>query len=226
MTIRVAIVDGRRLMGQLLRNLIAAEPDMTVVGMYRDRSDLLTAVERGMVDVVVLSVTAVPTTELDLVSRVRSLRPHTRVVTMVGARQEQYLAALVRAGATGHISEAADASELVDAIRASAHGETSISRDLAVQLLDGYAHPRHREVDLTARERSVLNGIIEGDSNREIALRLGLAEKTVKNHVTSIFDKLGVRDRTQAAVYALQAGLVSEGSNRTDNTKPLATIHG
>src|SRR4051812_23569280 len=224
MTITVAVAERRRLVGQLLRNLVAAEPDMETIGPFVDHAQLLIALSERDIDVIVLGIGATPSMELELIARLRSSWPRTQVVTMVTARHEPQLAALARAGATGHISESSDAADVVEVIRASAHGEPSISRELALQLLNEYARPRPTQVELTARERSVLHRIIEGDSNREIATCLGLAEKTVKNHVTSIFDKLGVRDRTQAAVYALQFGLGHDAATSQVDTEGPALV--
>ena len=103
---------------------------------------------------------------------------------------------------------------MLGALRAVAYGEALISPELAVQLLAEFARLSLMETGLTARERDILNAIVRGDSNREIADSLGLSEKTVKNYVSDILSKLHVRDRTEAAVYALRMGLVTEGDWR------------
>jgi DNA-binding NarL/FixJ family response regulator len=136
------------------------------------------------------------------------------VVILTTTQQEQQLFAAVRAGARGYLLKSADISEVLAALRAVAYGEALISPELAVQLLDEFARLSYQETGLTARERDILSAIVQGHSNREIGHQLGLSEKTVKNYVSDILDKLNVRDRTEAAVYALQMGLVSDGDWR------------
>lgn len=226
MTIRIGIVEPRRLMGQLLHHLLHSEADMTVVGVYPDERGLLSALNETELDVLLYAVTmAPPAAHVHLLSQVKEVSPRTQVVAMVGERQDHLLPVLARAGVTGHISERAEASDVVRAIRAAGEGIPSISQDLALRLLDEAVRPQSPDVELTPREHSVLTGIIEGDSNRAIAERLGLSEKTVKNHVTSVFNKLGVRDRTQAAIYALQAGLVTDSRELLGEPKQLAAAH-
>jgi DNA-binding NarL/FixJ family response regulator len=111
---------------------------------------------------------------------------------------------------------------VLTAVRAVAYGEALISPELAVQLLSEFARLSYMETGLTSRERDILNAIVRGDSNREIANGLGLSEKTVKNYVSDILSKLNVRDRTEAAVYALQMGLVTEGDWRMSIKKRQA----
>lgn len=225
MTIRVAIIEPRRLMGQLLHHLLSAQPDMLVAGVYKDVAGLLSAMAESEVDVVLYTVLpGSPAVHAEFVRRVRALSPSTHIVAMVGDRQEHLLRVLTRAGVTGHTSERAEAADVVRAIRAAGEGTPSISQDLVLQLLDEYAAPKPPSIELTPRERSILQFICEGHNNREIAGRLGLSEKTVKNHVTNIFTKLGVRDRTQAAIYALQVGLVEDPALIVEESKPLLNV--
>jgi DNA-binding NarL/FixJ family response regulator len=156
---------------------------------------------------------------MELVRLVVSSAPEAHVVVLTANQQEQRLFAAVRAGARGYLPKSADIDEVLEAIRAVAYGEALISPELAVQLLDEFARLSYQQTGLTGRERDILNAIVRGDSNREIAHQLGLSEKTVKNYVSDILSKLNVRDRTEAAVYALQMGLVTEGDWRLSVTK-------
>lgn len=225
MTVRVAIVEPRRLVGQLLQHLLSSQPDMEVAGIYGDVPALISALAGKDVDVVLYTVLPMsPAVHTEFVKRVRAVSPRTHVVAMVGERQEHLLRVLTRAGVTGHTSERADAADVVRAIRSAGEGVPSISQDLVLQLLDEYAAPHPPSVDLTPRESAILQRICEGGNNREIADRLGLSEKTVKNHVTSIFNKLGVRDRTQAAIYALQVGLVEDPALIVEESNPAPLL--
>jgi NarL family two-component system response regulator LiaR len=151
---------------------------------------------------------------MELVRQVGSIYPQTRVVVLTANQQEQQLFAAIRAGARGYLSKSSEITDVLEALRAVAYGEALISPQLAITLLDEFARLSYLDTGLTARERDILNAIVRGDSNREIAQYLGLSEKTVKNYVSDILSKLHVRDRTEAAVYALRMGLVTEGDWR------------
>jgi DNA-binding NarL/FixJ family response regulator len=212
--IGVALADREHLLGQALSRLVGAETDMTVTGVYTEGDKLLRDLEVRPADVVLMDPIGLTSLGMDLVRRVGSAHPDARVVVLTANQQEQQLFAAIRAGARGYISKSADITEVLEAIRAVAYGEALISPELAVQLLDEFARLSYLETGLTGRERDILSAIVQGDSNREIAQQLGLSEKTVKNYVSDILSKLHVRDRTEAAVYALRMGLVTDGDWR------------
>jgi DNA-binding NarL/FixJ family response regulator len=212
--IRVALADRERLLVYALSHLVEAEADMAVSGIYNDGDSLLHGLEKDPANVVLMDPMGLTSMGMEIVRQVIASYPTSHVVILTANQQEQQLFAAVRAGARGYLSKSADITEVLDAVRAVAYGEALISPELAVRLLDEFARLSQLQTGLTARERDILNAIVRGDSNREIAHKLGLSEKTVKNYVSEILSKLGVRDRTEAAVYALQMGLVTEGDWR------------
>ncbi|GAC1470014.1 MAG: response regulator transcription factor [Gemmatimonadaceae bacterium] len=212
--IRVALADREHLLVQALSHLVSAEADMVVSGLYSDGETLIDALTDDPADVALMDPIGLSAMGMELVRQVMKAHPDTAVVVLTANQQEQQLFAAIRAGARGYLSKSADITEVLTAIRAVAYGEALISPELAVQLLSEFARLSFIETGLTSRERDILNAIVRGDSNREIAHGLGLSEKTVKNYVSDILSKLHVRDRTEAAVYALQMGLVSEGDWR------------
>jgi len=212
--IRVALADREHLLGQALSHLIDAEADMTVVGVYTDGDTVLREVAARDVDVALLDPVGLTPLGMELIRQVTACSPDTHVVVLTAYQQEAQLFAAIRAGARGYLSKGCEITEVLEAIRAVSCGEALISPELAVQLLDEFARLSYLETGLTSRERDILSAIVRGDSNREIAQSLGLSEKTVKNYVSDILSKLHVRDRTEAAVYALQMGLVSDGDWR------------
>lgn len=212
--IRVALADREHVLGQALSRLIESETDMTVSGVYTDGESLLNALPVKPADVVLMDPMGLSPLGMELVRLVVNAAPDTHVVVLTASQQEKELFAAVRAGVRGYLAKSADLSELLETIRAVSFGEALISPELAVQLLNEFARLSQEQTGLTGRERDILNAIVRGDSNREIANHLGLSEKTVKNYVSDILSKLGVRDRTEAAVYALQMGLVTEGDWR------------
>jgi DNA-binding NarL/FixJ family response regulator len=212
--IRVALADRESLLAHALSHLVEAEADMIVSGVYHDGDSLLGGLVKSRAHIVLMDPMGLTSMGMEIVRQVLSSYPDLHIVILTANQQEQQLFAAVRAGARGYLSKSADISEVLDAIRAVAYGEALISPELAVRLLDEFARLSQLETGLTARERDILNAIVRGDSNREIANKLGLSEKTVKNYVSEILSKLGVRDRTEAAVYALQMGLVTDGDWR------------
>lgn len=212
--IKVALADRERLLGQALARLLGAETDIQITGTYTDADALVRHIEGGGVDVVLMDPLGLTPLGMELVRRVLAADPSTKVVILTTTQQEQQLFSAIRAGARGYLLKSADLSEVLSALRAVAFGDALITPELAVQLLDEFARLSYQETGLTARERDILSAIVQGDSNREIANQLGLSEKTVKNYVSDILSKLNVRDRTEAAVYALQMGLVSDGDWR------------
>lgn len=212
--IRVALADREHLLGQALARLLGAEADIQITGTFTDAESLVQHVEAGGVEVVLMDPLGLTPLGMELVRRVIAANPATKVVILTTTQQEQHLFSAIRAGARGYLLKSADLSEVISALRAVAFGEALISPELAVQVLDEFARLSYQDTGLTARERDILSAIVRGDSNREIANFLGLSEKTVKNYVSDILSKLNVRDRTEAAVYALQMGLVSNGDWR------------
>jgi DNA-binding NarL/FixJ family response regulator len=219
--IRVALADRENLLGQALSRLVAAEADMTVTGLYADGESLLRGLDAHPADVALMDPIGLTAMGMDMVRQVIRQYPDTRVVVLTANQQEAQLFAAIRAGARGYISKSAEINDVLNALRAVSYGEALISPVLAVQLLDEFARLSLLETGLTSRERDILNAIVQGSSNREIASSLGLSEKTVKNYVSDILSKLDVHDRTEAAVYALRMGLVTEGDWRMSAKKKL-----
>jgi NarL family two-component system response regulator LiaR len=213
------MADREHVLAQALSRLIQAEADMTVTGIYTDGDTLLSALPDKPADVVLVDPIGLSPMGMELVRLLLTNVPDTHIVVLTANQQEHQLFAAVRAGARGYLPKSADIDEVLEAIRAVAYGEALISPELAVQLLDEFARLSFQQTGLTGRERDILNAIVRGDSNREIANQLGLSEKTVKNYVSDILSKLNVRDRTEAAVYALQMGLVTEGDWRLSVNK-------
>jgi len=217
--IRVALADREHLLVQALSHLVEAEADLAICGIYTDGEGLLRGLVEKEADVVLMDPIGLSPMGMEMIRQVLREAPKTHIVVLTANQQEQQLFAAIRAGARGYLPKSADITEVLEALRAVAYGEALISPELAVQLLEEFARLSVQQTGLTARERDILNAIVKGDSNREIAKQLGLSEKTVKNYVSDILSKLHVRDRTEAAVYALQMGLVTEGDWRLAMTR-------
>jgi DNA-binding NarL/FixJ family response regulator len=202
--IRVLVVDDHPVVRQGLRSFLDVQPDITVVGEAADGAACVAAAEELHPDVVLLDL-RMP--DADGLAALRGLREHenpARVLVITSFTDPAAVAPAVRAGAAGYVYKDVDPPALAAAIRAVHAGHVLLHPDVAGLLAAGPGPT----LSLTAREREVLIEIGRGRSNREIAKALALSEKTVKAHVSAVLAKLGVPDRTQAALHAVRAGLV------------------
>jgi DNA-binding NarL/FixJ family response regulator len=197
--ISVLIVDDHPVVRQGLRALLEVQDDMTVAGEAGDGPAAISLAESLRPDIVLLDL-KLP--GMDGVAVLQPLRAAgLRVLVLTSATEPSAAAAAVRAGAAGVVYKDIDPAALVRAIRAVHDGNVLLAPEAIGSLIRG-----SRADTLTAREREVLAEIADGKSNREIARLLRISEKTVKAHVSAVLAKLGVQDRTQAAVYAVRHG--------------------
>jgi DNA-binding NarL/FixJ family response regulator len=197
--ISVLIVDDHPVVRQGLRALLEVQDDMAVAGEAGDGPAAISLAESLRPDIVLLDL-KLP--GMDGVAVLRPLRAAgLRVLVLTSATEPSTAAAAVRAGAAGVVYKDIDPAALVRAIRSVHDGNVLLAPEAVGSLIRG-----SRADTLTAREREVLAGIADGKSNREIARLLRVSEKTVKAHVSAVLAKLGVQDRTQAAVYAVRHG--------------------
>jgi two-component system, NarL family, response regulator LiaR len=209
--IRILIVDDHAVVREGLRAFLELQDGLEVVGEAADGEAGIEEAERLGPDVILMDL-VMP--KLDGVGAMRALRtrvPTARVVVLTSFLEDDRLLPAIQAGAAGYMLKNAEPADLARAIRAADAGETLIDPAVAARLVhaiaDGSQAPQ--EQSLTRREQEVLELIARGRSNKRIALELGIAEKTVKTHVGHLLAKLGVADRTQAALLAVREGLVS-----------------
>jgi len=214
--IRVLLVDDQRLMREGLRILLELEPDLEVVGEAGDGQAALDAYAALRPDVVLMDVRMPGMDGVEATRRLRERWPEARVIILTTFDDDEYVFEGLRAGALGYLLKDVSGQELAEAVRTVAAGGALIEPSVARKVLAEFARlaPPARPIEaglptpLSEREREVLRLLALGLTNREIAARLYLAEGTVKNYVTSILQKLGVRDRTQAALRAREIGLL------------------
>ncbi|MGH7687957.1 MAG: response regulator [Candidatus Dormibacteria bacterium] len=212
--IRVLVVDDQELVRAGLRTILQSGGDIHVVGEAADGAAAIDAANALRPDVVLMDI-RMP--RLDGVEATRRM-PETRVVMLTTFDHDEYVVEALRAGASGFVVKDAPAEELLRAVRVVAAGDAllspSVTRRMLSRMVD--AGPRTHAsppglADLTERERTVLQLVAHGNSNHEIAEHLHVTEATVKTHVSHVLDKLGLRDRVQAAVLAYETGLVTPG---------------
>jgi two-component system, NarL family, response regulator LiaR len=202
--IRVLVADDHAVLREGLRSFLELQDGIEIVGDASDGAEAVELAERLRPAVVLMDL-VMP--KLDGVEAMRALNervPGTRVIILTSYIDDDRLLPAIRAGAAGYLLKNAEPQELARAIRTAAAGEALIDPSVAARLVERLAQDEQRDdyESLTAREREVLELIGRGFSNKRIALELGIAEKTVKTHVSNLLGKLGVADRTQAALYA------------------------
>jgi DNA-binding NarL/FixJ family response regulator len=220
MTVRVLVVDDQRLVREGIASLLGIQPGISVVGTAATGKE---AVERVLAldpHVVLMDVRMPEMDGVEAVAVLRRRAPGCRVVMLTTFDDEEYVVQALRAGAAGYLLKDLPAAELAEAVRLTHAGVTQLDHAAAAHVAAAHvaaahvaaalsAHPAPAPVDgLTERETEVLRLVAAGATNREIAARLYLSEGTVKNHVSRILGRLGLRDRTQAAVHARDHGLL------------------
>ena len=211
--IRVLVADDHAVVRQGLRTFLELQEDVEVVGEAVDGEEALVAVERLAPDVVLLDLVMPRLGGVEALGRIRELSPRTRVLVLTSFADDDKLLPAVRAGAAGYLLKDVEPQELLRAIRTVHGGEGLLDPAVTARVMEeaaarGNRVPAH---PLTDRELEVLRLIASGHANKRIARDLGVAEKTVKTHVSNILAKLGVSDRTQAALYAVREGLTDDG---------------
>jgi two-component system, NarL family, response regulator LiaR len=212
--IRVLLVDDHAVVREGLRTYLGLHDDLEVVGEAADGAEAVRAASDLRPDVVLMDL-MMPV--LDGVGAMRALReqlPETRVIALTSFTDEATLLPALQAGAAGYLLKNVQPAELHRAIVAAHAGEALLDPAVAARLLEAIAQPAGFAAPerLTPREREVLGLLGRGLSNKRIARELGVAEKTVKTHVGHVLAKLGVTDRTQAALLAVREGLVEPGT--------------
>lgn len=208
--IRVALVDDYVLVRKGMSTLLAGADDIEVVGEAGDGDEVLELVERVAPDVVLMDLRMPRVDGIEATRLLRAAHPDVRVLVLTAYPDDHRVLDAVRAGASGYLLKDVEEDDLAAAVRAVHEGRVLVAPGPADQLAGGLARDE-RERALTQRERDVLGALGGGMSNREIALLLGLSEKTVKNHVSAVLAKLDLADRTQAALYAVRHSFQSPG---------------
>ncbi|MER7279337.1 response regulator transcription factor [Dactylosporangium sp. NPDC000244] len=213
-TVRVLVVDDHEQFRAGLRALLATSAEVEVCGEAASGEEALTALPRLQPDVVLLDLVMPGMGGIAATERITAAMPHVRVLVLSMADDDDSVFAAVRAGARGYVLKGARRTEIIRSIRVVADGEAIFGPAIATRLMGFFAGLDRTAPDpfpeLTQRERQILAHIARHLTNPQIAERLGVSQKTVRNHVSNIFTKLQVADRAQAIVLARDAGLTGE----------------
>lgn len=206
--IRVLIVDDHQVVREGLRNFLELQEGMEVAGEAGDGEEGVALAAELRPDVVLMDLVMPKLGGVEAMRALRESLPGTRVIVLTSFIDDEHLLPAMRAGAAGYLLKNVQPQELARAIRAADAGEALIDPAVAARLVEALAESERDDGygRLTPREREVLVLIGRGFSNKRIALELGVAEKTAKTHVSNLLGKLGLADRTQAALYASRIG--------------------
>jgi two-component system, NarL family, response regulator LiaR len=207
--IRVLIVDDHGVVREGLRAYLELEPDIQVIGEARDGAEAVRRAQELSPDVVLMDLVMPNMDGVDATTRIKEQQPHVHVIVLTPFLEDDRVVPAIKAGATSYLLKDVAASDLARAIRGARAGQAQLHPEVARRLMQQVTAPRKPEAgaQLTEREREVLRLLAEGRSNKEIARALVVSERTVKGHVSNILGKLGLQDRTQAALYAVRHGL-------------------
>lgn len=210
--IRVFLCDDHTLFRQGIRKLLELERDIEVVGEESDGQAMLENLKKAGPDVILMDIAMPGMNGVIATAKVKKILPQTRIIILTVYEDETHVFNAIKAGAMGYLLKDVSIDELVEAIHSVYKGEALIQPKIATKVLKEFTMLDKRTMkegdkfynDLTEREKEVLRLIALGGSNKEISQKLGITEKTVKNHISHIFQTLHVNNRTQAAIYALE----------------------
>jgi DNA-binding NarL/FixJ family response regulator len=191
--IRVAVVDDHAVVREGIRRVLEGEPGVTVVGEGKNGDEALALVTREHPDVLVIDVAMPGRSGIQIAAEIRRLELATKVLILSMYDQPEYVLESVKSGARGYLLKDSPPAELRRAVRALHRGETFFPPAVAARLAAAQKAPASPLAVLTPRERDVLLGIAQGDTNKEIAARLGISHRTVETHRESLMDKLAIR---------------------------------
>lgn len=221
-SIRVLIADDHTLFRDGLRALLASISDIEVVGEASSGREAVRMAVEYQPDVILMDIQMPDRNGIEATSQILRTSPHIGIVVLTMFQDDDSVFAVMRAGARGYVLKGADQGVLLRAVRAVANGESLFSPEIATRMMQFFSNlqPTSRPElfpELTEREREILSCVADGQTNAEIAERLVISIKTVRNHVSNIFSKLQVADRAQAAIRAREAGLNISSSTSSEN---------
>lgn len=213
--IRILLADDHVLVRQGTRELLEQEDDMEVVAEAGDGEEAVRLTHSQRPDVVVMDISMPKLNGIEATQQIKARHPATTVLVLTAYDDDQYVFALLKAGAAGYLLKDVQASELIKAVRAVHTGESILHPAIARKVINRFAQPTDRRAEkdameqLTEREMEVLKLAAKGMTNQEIAHELVISVRTVQVHLSNVFSKMGVGSRTEAVLHALREGWIT-----------------
>lgn len=212
--IKVLIADDQEIVCEGLKKILQSDPDLQVIGIAHNGQQAIELIEHQEPDLVLMDLQMPIMNGVQAIRHLRKTNPDLPVLVLTTYTDDKWLFDAIRSGANGYLLKDRPRQELVDAIKGTVAGESYLDPAVTKRVLDTVASVPEppesvEDLDLSQREQDILQLLVEGLSNADIAQRLFLSEGTVRNYLSGLFTKLGVSDRTQAVVVALRRGLVS-----------------
>ncbi|MGE5263200.1 MAG: response regulator [Acidobacteriota bacterium] len=215
-TMRVLLVDDHILFRKGVAAILGSRPDLEVVGEAGDGLEAAERARETMPDIILMDINMPRCNGLEAVKAIKQEMPHVHIIMLTVSERDLDLFAAIKNGAEGYLLKNLEPEQLYEMLEGIRRGESPISGALASKILNEFRQPSASQPPspevgngLTAREIQVLELVVEGETNKEIAADLSIAEDTVKIHLRNILEKLHLQNRIQAAVYAVRQGLVS-----------------
>ncbi|RME11860.1 MAG: DNA-binding response regulator [Bacteroidetes bacterium] len=217
--IRILLADDHNVLRQGMAQAIEAQPDMTVIGQADNGLDAINLALKKQPDIILMDINMPQADGVTATQQISAKAPHIGIIILTMYRRDDFVFEAIKAGASGYLLKEVELDELLNAIRTVAKGEAVIDSTIASRVLAELRKPKQKpqtETDkLTERDLEILQLVARGLSNQEIANKLFLAEKTIRNRLSLIFKQLHLENRTQAALYAWREGLVEKEDDDT-----------
>lgn len=212
--IRILLADDHNVLRQGIAQMLELQPDMTVVAQAQNGREALQRIAEFSPDVALLDINMPELNGVDATREITAKFPDTRVLILTMYRDDDYVFNAIKAGANGYLLKEVELDELLSSIRAVARGEAVISPAIAARVLNELRAPADPSPpdDLSERDVEILALVGTGLSNQQIADRVHLSERTVRNRLSLIFKRLNVKNRTEAALYAIKQGIIPDQS--------------
>jgi len=207
--LRIVLIDDHKLFRDGLRGVLELEPDLKVVAEAGDGEEALPIIREHLPDIVLFDINMPKVDGIQLVRELKNLKIRTAMIAVSAYDDEDCLATLSAEGVLGFVLKSSGRTELIAAIRSVCRGQSYVDPRVAGKLMMSFSKRKNENDllgELTPREKEILYWLAQGLSNSEVAARMVLSEKTVKNHVSHMLKKLDIRDRTQAAIMAWKIG--------------------
>lgn len=211
--IRILLADDHTVLRQGMAQALESQPDLTVVAQASTGEEAVALAEQHQPDVILMDINMPKLDGVAAAQQITAVHPQIGIIILTMYRRDEYVFKAIKAGARGYLLKEVELEELLNAIRSVSQGEAVIDPAIAGRVLAELRQPRQAQAatsELAERDLEILQLVAQGLSNQEVADKLFLAEKTIRNRLSTIFKQLHLENRTQAALYALRKGLIDE----------------